>query len=91
MKIKEEQLEIIREHQKDLTTILNNIGYLEAQKHGVLHQFGELNKAIEAYKQELEKEYGSININVETGEYTVIENEVKEEKKTDLKVVENVE
>ena len=37
MKIKEEQLEIIREHQKDLTTILNNIGYLEAQKHGVLH------------------------------------------------------
>jgi hypothetical protein len=91
MKIKEEQLEIIREHQKDLTTILNNIGYLEAQKHGVLHQFGELNKAIEAYKQELEKEYGQININVETGEYTAIKTEEKEEIKADLKVLENVE
>ena len=30
-KIKEEQLETIREHQKTLNTILNDVGYLEAQ------------------------------------------------------------
>ncbi len=91
MKIKEEQLETIRKQQQDLNNILNNVGYFEAQKHGLLHQFGEINKEVDAFKNELEKEYGPININVETGEYTVIEKEVKEEKKADLKVVENVE
>jgi len=91
MKIKEEQLETIRKQQQDLNNILNNVGYFEAQKHGLLHQFGEKNKEIDAFKHELEQEYGAININVETGEYTVIEKEVKEEKKADLKVVENVE
>lgn len=89
MKIKEEQLETIREQQKDLNTILNNIGYLEAQKHGILHQFGEKNKEVDAFKHELEKEYGAVNINLETGEYTVIEKVKKEE--PELKVVENVE
>jgi hypothetical protein len=89
MKIKEEQLETIREQQKDLNTMLNNVGYLEAQKHGVLHQFGEKNKEVDAFKHELEKEYGAVNINLETGEYTVIEQETKVE--PELKVVENVE
>jgi hypothetical protein len=88
MKIKEEQLEIIRKQQEDLNIILNNVGYLSAQKHGLLHQFGEKNKEVDAFKHELEQEYGAININVETGEYTIIE---KEENKADLKVVENVE
>jgi hypothetical protein len=88
MKIKEEQLETIRKQQEDLNIILNNVGYLSAQKHGLLHQFGEKNKEVDAFKHELEQEYGAININVETGEYTIIE---KEENKADLKVVENVE
>ncbi len=91
MKIKEEQLKTIREQQENVNNILNNVGYLEAQKHGFLHQLGEKNKEIDAFKHELEKEYGPININVETGEYTVIEKEAKEEKKANLKVVENVE
>ena len=91
MKIKEEELETIRKQQTNATNILNNIGYLEAQKHGLLHQFGDANKEIDIFKQELEKEYGAININVETGEYTVIETESKEEVKADLKVLENVE
>ena len=30
---------------------------------------------IEEFKKELEKEYGAINVNVETGEYTEIEKE----------------
>jgi hypothetical protein len=91
MKIKEEQLETIREQQKNLTNILNNVGYLEAQKFTLLNQFAEVNKTIESYKHELEKEYGAININLETGEYTAIEVESKEEVKADLKVLENVE
>lgn len=89
MKIKEEQLKIIIEQQKKLTGILNNIGYLEAQKHGLLHQFGDINIKVEEFKSELENEYGAVNINLETGEYTVIEQEKKVE--PELKVVEDVE
>ena len=86
MKIKEEQLETIQKQQKDLNIILNNVGYLEAQKHGLLHQFGDLNKEVESFKQELEQEYGAVNINVEDGTYTVIETK---EEVPELKVLEN--
>jgi hypothetical protein len=84
MKIKKEQLKTIQEQQKELNDILNQVGYLEAQKHGLLHKFGEINVEVEKTKKELESEYGSVNINVETGEYTKIEEDSK------LKVVEDV-
>ena len=87
MKIKEEQLETIQKQQKDLNSLISNVGYLETQKHNYLHQLSELNKIIDSYKMELEKEYGAININIETGNYTMIETE--EEKIPDSKVVEN--
>ncbi len=88
MKIKEEQLTRIQRQQKDLNSMLNNIGYLESQKHGLSHQFNELTKEVNDFKNELEKEYGEVNINIETGEYTPIEKENKEV--PELKVVENV-
>mgnify|MGYP003144532357 FL=1 len=72
-KIKEEQLSKIQEQQKSLNSILNEVGYLEAQKHGLLHQFAGINKEVEDFKSELESEYGPININVEDGTYTTIE------------------
>ena len=74
-KISEEHLTTIQEQQTKLNNILNQVGYLEAQKHGLLHEFGETNKAVEDFKSVLEAEYGQININVETGEYTPIEKE----------------
>jgi len=87
MKIKEEQLTRIQKQQRDLNTLITNVGYLEIQKHNNLHQISELNRDIDSYKGELENEYGSININVETGDYTIIEKE--KEKEPNLKVVEN--
>jgi hypothetical protein len=38
-----------------------------------------INQDIEALKKELEEEYGSVNINLETGEYTPIEEEKENE------------
>ena len=76
-KISKEHLETIQEQQTKLNQILNQVGYLEAQKHGLLHEFGEINKSVEDFKSVLEAEYGQININVETGEYTPIEQEVE--------------
>jgi predicted nucleic acid-binding Zn-ribbon protein len=76
--ITKEQLTKIVDQQKDLQTLLTNIGILESQKHGFLHQLGELNKAIEEFKGELEAEYGAININIEDGSYTDVEKTIEE-------------
>ena len=72
--ITQEQLKTIVKHQKELTSILTNIGVLESQKHGLLHQVAEVNKEAEEFKNVLQEEYGAININLEDGSYTLIEN-----------------
>lgn len=71
-KITEKQLETIVNQQKDINTLLSNIGLLESQKHGFLHQIAEVNKKVEEFKIELQREYGDININVADGSYTYI-------------------
>ena len=80
-KITAEQLEKINVGQKDLQSVLTNIGVLESQKHSYLHQLADLNKSIEEFKSEIEAEYGPININLQDGSYTEI---VKESGSTDL-------
>lgn len=70
--ITQEQLERVVGGQKDLNAVLTNIGVLESQKHSYLHQLADINKSIEEFKIELEKEYGAININLEDGSYTEI-------------------
>ena len=82
MKIKEEELKLIQEQQKKLSELINNIGVLETQKHGLLHEIAGVNKDIEEYKEVLEAEYGQVNISLEDGTYTEIEKEdVKDNKK----------
>ena len=78
MKIKEEELLLIQEQQKQLNELVHNIGLLESQKHGLLHDLAGTNKDIEDYKEVLEGEYGAIEINLETGDYTNID--VKDKK-----------
>ena len=73
--ITKDQLEKIQGFQKELNKLLNEVGFLEAQKTQVLGKFGEVNKETEEFKKELETEYGSININLEDGTYTPIEKE----------------
>lgn len=72
-KIKEEQLSEIVELQSKLNEIISNIGLLETQKHGFLHDVAEVNKKIEEFKVKLEKEYGAISVDLKTGEYTEVE------------------
>ena len=76
-KITEEQLKQINESQDKLMGLVNQIGILESQKHGLLHQVADANKELEDYKLELEKEYGPVNINLKTGEYEIIEEDAK--------------
>lgn len=75
--ITQEQLDTLTTQQKDLSALLTNIGLLESQKHGFLHQIADVNKAIEDSKAELQEQYGSININLTDGTYADIEEEDK--------------
>ena len=82
-KITKKELELIRELQKNLNQTIQNIGLLESQKHGLLHEIAEHNKGIEEFKTKLESNYGSVNISLEDGAYTNIEKEDVEGDKKD--------
>ena len=79
-KITEEQLKSIQ----DLVGQINNgqlqIGQLETQKHTLLHQIAEVQKGLKDFQDELEKEYGKVNVNIQDGTITP-----KEEEKEDVK------
>ena len=77
-KITEEQLKNIQDQQTELNSILHELGLLESQKHALLHKIADVNEDVESLKKELEKQYGAVNINVEDGTYTKIENEEEE-------------
>ena len=83
MKINEEELLLIQEQQKQLNELISNIGVLETQKHGLLHEIAGINKEVEDYKEILEKEYGLVNISLKDGTYTEIEKENVESNKKD--------
>jgi len=76
-KITEEQLKSIQ----DLVGQINNgqlqIGQLETQKHTLLHQIAEVQKGLKEFQDELEKDYGKVNVNITDGTITPIEEDVK--------------
>lgn len=71
--ITKEQLEKIKDQQGKLQQIVNNIGVIEINKHEALHAQAVISQEINQTKKELEEQYGSININMEDGTYTKIE------------------
>tara|TARA_B110000444_G_scaffold183094_1_gene172036 strand:- start:832 stop:1074 length:243 start_codon:yes stop_codon:yes gene_type:complete len=79
MKIKEEELLLIQEQQKQLNEAIQSIGMLETQKHSLLHDIAKTNGDVEEYKEVLEAEYGAIEINLEDGSYTKIDVEDNKE------------
>jgi len=79
MKIKEEELKTIQDQQEQLNKLVHNIGLLESQKHGLLHDIAKINQEVEDYKEVLEKEYGQVEINLGDGTYTEIDVKDKED------------
>ena len=80
LKITEEQLKKVQAQVKVRTQLIADIGAVEAQKHELLHALNNVMQKTKETADELEKEYGKININLEDGTYEVIkEEEVKEE------------
>jgi hypothetical protein len=80
LKITEEQLKKVQAQVKVRTQLIADIGAVEAQKHELLHALNNVMQKTKETADELEEEYGKININLEDGTYEVIkEEEVKEE------------
>ena len=79
-KITEEQLKEIKETQGKVNQILNNIGFIEIQKSALKVEFSKENEKAEEVKKKLEEEYGPINIDLQTGEYTIVEPKKEEVK-----------
>ena len=77
MKIKKEELELVKEQQTKLNNIVTQLGVLETQKHGLLHEVAGLNQEIESTKSTLEEKYGKIEIDLTDGTYKKIEEEVE--------------
>jgi len=81
-KITEEELKNIVDNNNKLVKVLQDIGYLEAEKHGLLHISADVNKEIQDAKKALEEKYGSISVNLQDGSYEEIK---KEEETTEEK------
>jgi|TARA_R100001198_G_scaffold12479_1_gene5346 hypothetical protein len=74
--ISKKQLLLIKEQQLKNSQLNEKIGVISRQYHAVLHEAKELDKVIDETKNELESEYGAVNINLIDGTYTFIEQDV---------------
>ncbi len=73
MNITEKELEEVREQQTKIAEIKQDLGTLEMQKHEILHVLVDINKEVNDTKKLLEEKYGRVNINLDDGSYTDIE------------------
>ncbi len=74
-KITEEELTLLKELQGKLNQSVSQVGFLETQKHSLLHAIAEINSDVEKQKSELEDKYGSITINLEDGSFEEVKQE----------------
>ena len=79
-KITEEQLEKVTKQQNELSDLLRSLGVLDVQKHNIHQKINDISKVVEETKQELEEQYGKVNINLSDGTYSKIEEEKKGDK-----------
>jgi len=74
-KITKEELTLLKELQGKLNQSVSQVGFLETQKHSLLHAIAEINSDVEKQKSELEAKYGSISINLEDGSFEEVKQE----------------
>ena len=67
-KINNEELKNVQDTISALNTFQLEIGRIESRKHNILHNIATLNDKLTIIQSELEKEYGTSDIDVQTGE-----------------------
>jgi hypothetical protein len=75
MNITEKQLEKLRGFVTAINQGQAQIGGLEVQKHGLLHQVSQIQAELQGFQKDLEDEYGKISINIQDGSYEPISEE----------------
>jgi hypothetical protein len=65
--ITEEQLKAIQEVVSPINNMQMELGRMATQKHMILHQITKLQESLQEEQVALEKEYGKVNINIQTG------------------------
>ena len=75
MKITDQELEELQKQEKQKNAIAHDLGALESRKHKLLHLLDDVIEHQETTFESIEENYGKININLETGEYTKITEE----------------
>jgi spore germination protein YaaH len=66
-KISDDQLKSVQNVVSAINNLHADIGKLEAQKHNVLHTLAQGNDQLNAIQEEMRKEYGDIDINIQDG------------------------
>tara|TARA_R110000822_G_scaffold187434_1_gene326193 strand:+ start:420 stop:674 length:255 start_codon:yes stop_codon:yes gene_type:complete len=72
-KITSKELEKVKEQQNEINTVLLNIGNAEVVKTQMVTKHIELQQAWKKMTQALEKKYGAVNISLEDGTLSPIE------------------
>mgnify|MGYP003122511523 FL=1 len=69
-KVTKKELESIQNFSSKYSKISSDIGSLELNKQDLLLELAKTRQEIESEKAELQKKYGDVNINLQTGEYS---------------------
>jgi len=73
--ISKEQLEKVQQTVKIINGLQSEIGMLESRKHTMLHSLSQTQIQMKEIQEELEKEYGKVDINVADGSIKYIKDE----------------
>tara|TARA_B100001939_G_scaffold49834_1_gene39132 strand:- start:1123 stop:1539 length:417 start_codon:yes stop_codon:yes gene_type:complete len=84
-KISATELTALQENISKLNQVHIELGRLENQKHKILHQINEIESMFDELQKDLEEKYGKVNINIENGEFTLIEE--NDEKNDDITLI----
>ena len=79
-KVTASQLEKIQTIVSNINKAQMEIGRYEAGKHTLLHTVYELQGELKVVQDELEKDYGTVNVNIETGVIQYPDNEQADKK-----------
>tara|TARA_R100001082_G_C4352428_1_gene155190 strand:- start:38 stop:334 length:297 start_codon:yes stop_codon:yes gene_type:complete len=66
-KITEDQLKKLRSVVTDINQVQHQIGVLEAKKHSMIHGMAEHQSVLMQLREEFEKDYGTIDIDINDG------------------------
>ena len=65
--ISKDQLERVQNIVSTVNKLHADIGKIEAQKHNLLHTLAQGNDQLNEVQEEIRKEYGEVNINIQDG------------------------